>query len=182
MTNPSTRDQIPEILVTGLGWLGGTHRSLAIVLQDVIDRAQQSLDITAYSITGEADEVLAAINDKAAQGVTVRMIIDNLEADQDDEKSKTRKARLRTVLREMMRINPQTLRIWNFPHESNNDGLHAKVLVADRSHAVIGSANLSFRGFQGAHELGVLVHGETARQTSKCIDKLIISNKTTVWS
>jgi len=77
MTNPSTQDQIPEILVTGLGWLGGTHRSLALVLQDVIDRAQQSLDITAYSITGEADEVLAAINDKAAQGVTVRMIIDN---------------------------------------------------------------------------------------------------------
>ena len=166
----------PEILVTGMEWLGGNVRSLSVKLGDIIRAARSSLDITVYSLTDGADEVLAVIDERAAAGIKTRIIVDDLESVSDDKKYW-----LREKLREMIRRNPGTVEVWDFPHESKNDGIHAKVLVADRTHAMIGSANLSFRGLHAAHELGVLVHGPAAQTTAKCIDRLILSPKTKRW-
>jgi phosphatidylserine/phosphatidylglycerophosphate/cardiolipin synthase-like enzyme len=166
----------PEILVTGMGWLGGNVRSLSVKLGDIIRAARSSLDITVYSLTDGADEVLAVIDERAAAGIRTRIIVDDLEPLVEDKKYW-----LRERLREMIRTNPATVEVWNFPHESKNDGIHAKVVVADRTHAIIGSANLSFRGLLAAHELGVLVHGSAARTAAECIDKLILTRRTKRW-
>ena len=172
----SSQTERPEVLVTGLEWLGGNVRSLSAKLGEVIRAAEFTLDITVYSLTDGADELLAVINEKAAVGVRIRIIVDDLESVEDYNKFF-----LRAKLREMIQRNPETFQVYNFPHESNTDGLHAKVVVVDRTHALIGSANLSFRGLLSTHELGVLVYGETARTTAECIDKLINSSKTKRW-
>jgi phosphatidylserine/phosphatidylglycerophosphate/cardiolipin synthase-like enzyme len=45
-------------------------------------------------------------------------------------------------------------------------GSHAKFLVADATHAYVGSANFTGRGLGDQLEMGVLVHGPAARQVA----------------
>lgn len=179
---PDSQHKQPEIVVTGLGWLGVNARALDLVLRELIESAEHSLDITAYSITSEADEVLTALDKKLSTGVSTRIIIDNIFAGGQDTGDRNRKAWLRRRLRRMLEGNPHSLMVFDFPHISAGDGIHAKVLVADRSHALIGSANLSFRGFHSAHELDVLVHGEAARHAAECIDRLVQTARVRRWT
>ena len=43
-------------------------------------------------------------------------------------------------------------------------GSHAKICVCDGAHAYVGSANLTMPGLNENFEMGLLVHGEVARQ------------------
>lgn len=43
-------------------------------------------------------------------------------------------------------------------------GSHAKICVSDGEHAYVGSANLTMPGLNEHFEIGLLVHGEVARQ------------------
>lgn len=52
-------------------------------------------------------------------------------------------------------------------------GSHAKFCLADGEHAYIGSANLTGPGLYGHLEMGVLVHGEMAKQIELFWDILI---------
>jgi phosphatidylserine/phosphatidylglycerophosphate/cardiolipin synthase-like enzyme len=49
-------------------------------------------------------------------------------------------------------------------------GSHAKFCVADGESAYVGSANLTGAGLSGQLELGLLVHGEVARQIEQFWD------------
>ncbi len=51
--------------------------------------------------------------------------------------------------------------------------LHAKVIVADRERAVIGSANFTLGGLERNLELGVRVEGETAERIVRTIEGLV---------
>lgn len=46
-------------------------------------------------------------------------------------------------------------------------GSHAKFLVADGEHAYVGSANFTGRGMGDQLEMGLLVHGEPAREIAR---------------
>ncbi|HEV2147622.1 MAG TPA: phospholipase D family protein [Longimicrobiaceae bacterium] len=46
-------------------------------------------------------------------------------------------------------------------------GSHAKFLVVDEAHAYVGSANFTGRGFRDQLEMGLLVHGEPAREIAR---------------
>ena len=161
-----------ELVVTGLGWLGKGIRSYSAVLKELIAGATSQLDVTAYSITPGADEVLGEIDKKIRQGILVRLVIDDIEGQSE---------LLRKQLREMSDRNSDGLKIWTFPHHDPHSGLHAKVVVADRSLALIGSANLSFRGLNSAHELAIRVGPPAATSASACIDGLIASKKVDPW-
>ncbi len=52
-------------------------------------------------------------------------------------------------------------------------GSHAKFCLADGLHAYIGSANLTAGGLHAHLEMGVLVHGELARQLERFWDYLV---------
>ena len=162
----------PEVVVTGLGWLGGNVRAVEVVLRELIAGARHNLDITAYSATSGGDEVWTLVGERVADGVMARIVVDDLD---------NQPVALRSQLRHLRDQHGGGIQIWNFPHESTRDGLHAKVFVADRTTAIVGSANLSFRGLTTAHELGLLVHGPAARKTAECIDRLILSTKTVRW-
>ena len=53
--------------------------------------------------------------------------------------------------------------------------LHAKVIVVDRRKAIIGSSNLSRRGFLTNYELALLLEGSTATTVASVVDKLLAS-------
>ena len=50
--------------------------------------------------------------------------------------------------------------------------LHAKVIVADRKKAILGSANFSWGGMSSHYEIGVLVEGKDARTLSELVDEI----------
>ena len=52
-------------------------------------------------------------------------------------------------------------------------GSHAKVLITDREHAYIGSANFTHLGLTSNLEMGVLIHGSVATQASGFWEYLI---------
>lgn len=64
--------------------------------------------------------------------------------------------------------------LYDFSSEGWSD-LHAKVIVADRSKAVVGSSNLSRRGMLTNYELAVLVEGNAAVTVAKAVDRLFDS-------
>ena len=64
----------------------------------------------------------------------------------------------------------------DFRGEDDNDHLHAKVVVADRLRAIVGSANLTAHGLLLAHELAVLLEGPAADDIAARIDLLARSN------
>ncbi len=53
-----------------------------------------------------------------------------------------------------------------------NQMLHAKVIVADRKKAVLGSANFSWGGMSAHYEIGVLLEGKDAWTLSKLVDEV----------
>lgn len=71
-------------------------------------------------------------------------------------------------------------RVHFFRPKSNVDveqhlGFHAKFCIADEQIAYIGSANLTFLGLHQHLEMGVLLHGELAKQVSDFWRLLIIN-------
>jgi cardiolipin synthase len=64
--------------------------------------------------------------------------------------------------------------LYGFSDEQEYD-LHAKVIVADRKMALVGSSNLSRRGLLNNHELALFVEGKTVEQIASAIDKLLLS-------
>jgi phosphatidylserine/phosphatidylglycerophosphate/cardiolipin synthase-like enzyme len=50
--------------------------------------------------------------------------------------------------------------------------LHAKVIVADRKKAILGSANFSWGGMSSHYEIGVLLEGKDAWTLSELVDEI----------
>jgi len=55
--------------------------------------------------------------------------------------------------------------------------LHAKIIVADRKKAIVGSANLSWGGMYSNYEIGLLIEGEAAWKLAEIVDTLGIKLK-----
>lgn len=157
------------VVVTGLGWAGGGIRSIDGVLRELVASAQRSLDATAYSLTDGAGPLFDEIESRLESGVKVRLIINNLA-----EPAKA-PARFRVGL--LLDRFPGRFMLWDFPKRGEGEmaSLHAKLVVADRSRAFVGSANLSFHGLAASHELGVSVDGPAAAEVALCVDRLINS-------
>lgn len=159
-----------DVAATGLDWVGGGIRSISSLLDELIRNARHSLDITAYSVTDGAAVVFDALEKRLRDGVTVRLVVDNL-ADR-------RKAAARALLAPMLDRFPGNFLLWDYPKRDVSEmaGLHAKLLIADRSRALVGSANLSFLGLAASHELAVCVNGQAANTVALCFDRLVVSS------
>lgn len=155
-----------DVVVTGLGWVGAGVRSIDGVLREMVRSARSSLDITVYSLTDGAAIVFEEIEAALGIGVKVRLVVNDL----GDQRNAARN-RLRTLLDRF----PGQFHVWNFPRQPDAEkaGLHAKVIVVDRRKALVGSANLSFLGLAGSHELGVSVDGPAAERVALCVDQLL---------
>ena len=70
-------------------------------------------------------------------------------------------------------------KILNFQPESRSEDLHAKIIVVDRRKALVGSANLTWKGLVGNHELAVIVSGSIAFKIAVLFDKLCCDLRST---
>jgi phosphatidylserine/phosphatidylglycerophosphate/cardiolipin synthase-like enzyme len=153
----------PSLVASGRSWVGDTARSLDSALREVIDGAESELHVTLYSASEEALSIFDLLELKLERGIRVTLVANRLS------ESKERHARQQL---ESLAASFSEAHFYSFQPRSRLRNLHAKVVVADRREAVIGSANLSHRGLVENYELGIRLAGPVARDVSLLVDRL----------
>lgn len=147
-----------QILATGPELLKRGLRGIEPVTEELIREAENEIQILAYVFTPEAVHFISLLNDAAARGVKITMIINSLSTQH------------RMIKKELYLLASRfpNVKILNF--RLGKGQLHAKLLIADRKKAVIGSANFTWMGMYANYELGLLVEGETAWELAAIVD------------
>ncbi|MFT4053847.1 MAG: phospholipase D-like domain-containing protein [Novosphingobium sp.] len=143
-------------------------RSIETGLHEIFAGARRRIVASVYSI-GEAafDLPETWIADALSRGVDVVLVVNRWDTQR----------RVATVpLERMARADPR-LKVWSWDGPDHHD-MHAKVVVVDDRHALIGSANLSGNGLLHNHELAVMVEGEAAAAASR----LVVSLTGSTWA
>ena len=154
--------QALKIAVTGTAWMGGGVGSVQSAIEELLSQADEEILIAIYEITEGANEFLDKVRACLARGIRVTFIINRY-----DDKPLL----IRNKLESLKNLFPY-FEVLNFIPESGSDDLHAKLIVVDRSCALVGSANLTWNGLIGNHELAVVVYGAVASKIAELFDKL----------
>lgn len=152
-----------SLVASGPMWVGEVARSLDVALREVIKGAKSELHLTLYSASTEAVPIFDLLEGQLGRGVRLTLVINRLRESQHVE------ARRRL---ELLGDSFSNSHIFSFEPKSQMRNLHAKVVVADRSEGIVGSANLSLRGLVENYELGVRFSGPIARDISLLVDEL----------
>lgn len=156
-----------SVAVTGLAWMGAGTGSIEAAYEKIFREANQEILLTSYAFSNATDLLIewfvAALN----RGVIIRLVLNRINEQPGEVVNR---------LLNLFRSYPHFY-LYSFEDEQEYD-LHAKVIVADRKIALIGSSNLSRRGLLSNHELAILVEGTSAEQITSLIHKLIASPMT----
>lgn len=160
------RDEPPQVLVTGRLWLGADGaRSIGSVLGEIIESAAQEVLIVAYRLTIAVPDFVKAVERALARGCYVRLLLDRSTTDSAEDE----------YLERLLRHYP-TFAVWDFRESTGayqHCSLHAKMVVVDRSVAIVGSANFSKNGMVENHEMALRVSGRAARSLAIACDSIV---------
>jgi len=151
-----------KIAVTGTAWMGGGIGSVQSAIEELLSIADEEILIAIYEISEGANDFLDKLRIALARGIRVTFIINRYFE---------KPVYIRKRLEALNDLFPY-LEIRNFEPENTSDDLHAKLIVVDRSRALVGSANLTWNGLIGNHELAVVVYGKDASKIAELFDKL----------
>jgi phosphatidylserine/phosphatidylglycerophosphate/cardiolipin synthase-like enzyme len=152
-----------RIVATGPELIREDVRSLEVVLQEIIDSARKEIQILAYAVTSSAMPVLQGLERAARRGVKVTLVLNNPEELEEG---------VRNFLSCLSREYPGHVKVLGFG--GTDRALHAKAVVADRSVALVGSANLTGGGMIRNYEVGVVVEGEPASAIARVVDRVVL--------
>jgi cardiolipin synthase len=153
-----------QVVVTGLAWMGSGIGSIESAMERIFREADREVLVTSYAISNATDLVLDWFESALVRGVLIRMVVNRIHEQPVDVVDR---------LEGLYRAYPHFY-LYGFADEREYD-LHAKVVVADRRLALVGSSNLSRRGLLNNHELALFVEGKSAEQIASTIDKLLLS-------
>jgi len=150
------------ILATGPELLREGVRGIEPVIEELIASARSEIHIVAYLLTRQAARILDLTEKAAERGVRVTIIINRLETQDEFIRSKLN----------FLRRSSSNITVYNFSDLAGRQ-LHAKVIIADRIRAVIGSANLSWGGMVTNYEIGVMLEGDAVWKLAALVDSFI---------
>jgi len=156
-----------QVVVTGLAWMGSGIGSIESAMERIFREAEHEVLITSYAISNATDLILDWFEAALARGVLIRLVINHLNEQPTDVVSRL----------ESMYHRYNHLYLYSFEDNQEYD-LHAKIIVADRKLALVGSSNLSRRGLLNNHELALLIEGNTAEQVASAVDRLLMNATT----
>jgi phosphatidylserine/phosphatidylglycerophosphate/cardiolipin synthase-like enzyme len=156
-----------SLAVTGMAWLGSGVPSVDQEMISLVRGARHEIMLCAYAITTGGMAFLREMRDVAAQGVMTTVIVNEFVRHPPDVQS---------YLMDAIRTVPQHWKVLDFVPPCAQSELHAKVLVVDRAAALVGSANVSFRGMFSNHEMGVVVRGPLAEAVAARLEMLAHSS------
>ncbi len=146
-------------VATGDAWIGYGVRSFSSVIKELIDEAKSTLVLTVYLL--RSNDIVEAINMALARGVRVEIYI------YDDYKKIADTKAVNDIIALKQQYPYLQVRI------VTDRVLHAKILVADGTRVLAGSANLTDRAMMNNYELGFLVEdSEIAVQILGLIQKM----------
>lgn len=157
-----SRDYV-SVVTTGLGWLGSGAGAIERTLTELIETAERELVLAVYAMSPGPARIWDALEQAIDGGISCTLIVDRLESQARD---------VREHLLTVRDRHPATFKILDFVGETDHDHLHAKIAVADRRRALVGSANLTAHGMLLAHELAVHIDGPVAEEIAVRIDML----------
>ena len=158
------------IVVTGLAWMGGGIRSVESAIEDMLTNASDEIQVASYMITGGAGEFLRLVQNCLHRGVRVTIIVNRFETQPEE---------IRATIRDMIQRFHHFV-LLDFNPKDEQEYLHAKIMVADRSTALVGSPNLTWRGLVLNHELAVVITGPAASKIAGLLDSLERDPRTSV--
>ena len=152
-----------ELIVTAPPSFSVKARSTVNTVSSMILRAQNSILITGYSLSGYFGDLVDCMIQKSKSGVLIKFFANGLEGQAEFEK--------------LLKYRGRFLRIYNYQKpEDPMSSLHAKVICVDQSKTLITSANLSYHGQEGNIEMGTYIESATiARQVDEVFTKLLFS-------
>jgi phosphatidylserine/phosphatidylglycerophosphate/cardiolipin synthase-like enzyme len=133
-------------------------RVLRQVLLDTIASAQHRLVIVGYML--DSPEIVERITEKASR-IRITVHLDRKQTRDNDGAS---------LAAQKMEAAGAIVR---FHDEDLYESLHAKVIIADDTEAIVGSANLTSRGSDRNYELGLLLKGPSVRILLDAVDKTL---------
>jgi phosphatidylserine/phosphatidylglycerophosphate/cardiolipin synthase-like enzyme len=151
-----------QVLVTGRHLAGPGLRAIGPVLQDLILSAQNELHLMAYLMTESAAPLVDLLESALGRGIKVTLVLNDFPGNSAEMMSRLRSLRQRHGRAIIVTYS-----------EGEGGPLHAKVLVADRRRAVVGSANLSWGGMVTNNEVALLVEDSSAWVLATLIDRLV---------
>ena len=166
-------DSAIELGVSGRFWIGKhkTMKNFDMVIK-TLKSAKSEIRITTYSLGmlrkgNELDKIFRILIDKSNSGVPVQIIVNRLEAQL--KKNKTVREKM-----EVLKSMPDATVLSFRPSDKrDHSDLHAKIFTVDGETAILGSANLSFRGMFDNHEIMVKISGKKfVAQINQLIDEL----------
>lgn len=148
-------------VVTGLGWMGTGIRSVQSALREILQSARQEVLLCAYSVSGGAGEILDEFENCLRRGVKLTAVINRFDQQPQD---------VQQYFLRLVSSYPYC-RVYTFSDPVEE--LHSKLIVVDRSVALVGSANISMRGMRQNYELGVLLQDAEVSTITQCVDSLL---------
>ena len=156
-----------QVVVTGLAWMGSGIGSIESAMERIFRDAEHEVLITSYAISNATDLVLDWFEATLARGVLIRLVINRFNEQPAD------------VVSRLENFYHRYNHLYLYSFEDNQEyDLHAKVIVADRRLALVGSSNLSRRGLLNNHELALLIEGNSAEQVAIAVDRLLMNAST----
>lgn len=155
------------VAVTGTAWIGSGAGSVQSAIEKLLSKAEDEVLVAVYEITSGAEGFLKLLRASLARGVKVTIIINRYE-----EKSSFIKKHLEEIAQRFPHFE-----ILNFKPERKTEDFHAKIIVVDRQDAIVGSANLTWNGLVGNHELAVVVSGKEAAIIAGLVDRLCADSR-----
>ena len=164
-------DHTVEIAWTGPATEAVPLRRVDQVLYDMIESAQEEILLVTYAAY-RAERAVAALRDATGRGVVVKFLIE-LARESGGKITFDRLDDFRRVLPEVQFF------YWSMDRRHRSaagayGAMHAKCLVADRSRALISSANLTDHALEVNMELGLVAGRDIARRLAEHFDQLIL--------
>ena len=151
-------------VVSGEGWMGAGVGSIQTAMEELVRSARVELLVLAYAVSDGAGELLDLVEDRLRAGVRVTMVVDRLSGQYGAVPGR---------LESLAQQYAGYCRIHDFSGAEEGAHLHAKLVAADRRKALVGSANLSWHGLVGNHELAVLVEGPAVGELVSAAQRLL---------
>lgn len=165
------RGQQVDVVWTGPGSDVRTSRLTSAVVVDLIDSAREEILLVSYATHSEP-AVAQALSVAAACGVMITLLFERTEDN----------PRFAYAGNSFPDLAARRV-AWPIGHRSLGASMHAKVLVVDRTVALVGSANLTGYAMTTNLECGVLVKGgDTAERIHAHIEGLLERGELVVLS
>lgn len=157
---------VKDISASGKLWVGHDANKISNTVFDALSQAKSSIQISAFSL-GEQNTATQTffkiIDQQLHAGRYVQFIVNNLNGKTIGKFSKKQLHSLQKF---------ENFDLFNFKNTNKYGVLHAKIIVIDRTVALIGSPNISNSAMNHNYEIMLSIEGKDVAKISNLLDKL----------